>query len=327
MSSRCPLLPIKVWIWLLLLVCRGYAYIYKNANISEKACLDFNSGASRAAQAGLENVYVCPADGIARAICQESMALKNVSSVVQSTLKWDDVVIYMLMGPGKARLGTEVEAFLWWMPLMLEPIDIVVVGDACPPSDPINCTDKVATHVKNFKEKFGQHRYHIVRAYSTDAGYKILSCKLRTGAQLIYSLFPTKTVYFKIDLDSIIFPKRLMSFIQTLDAVSPAGTPWYFGTIVESGMSLLLCGRENAHLGNVAKGGLCYGQGGAGYGLNNVAMKALASSPRCNATAGGVMDTAPEDTFVAGRMYDVFRLVVTHCGGFRYVKSFRQACC
>ena len=319
MPSQGPTFLFHTWIWLVLLVDHGYAYIYKNANISEKACIDFNSGASRAAQAGLENVFVCPADGIARVICQESMALKNVSSVVQSTLKWDDVVIYMLMGPGKARLGTEVEAYLWWMPLMLEPIDIVVVGDACPPSDPINCTDKVATHVKNFKEKFSQHRYHIVRAYSTDAGYKILSCKLRTGAQLIYNLFPTKTVYFKIDLDSIIFPKRLMSFMQTLDAVSPPGTPWYFGTIVESGMSLLLCGRENAHLGNVEKGGLCYGQGGAGYGLNNVAMKALASAPRCNATAGGVMDTAPEDTFVAGRMYDMFRLVVTHCGGFRYV--------
>jgi hypothetical protein len=81
-------------------------------------------------------------------------------------------------------------------------------------------------------------------------------------------------------------------------------------------MSLLLCGRENAHRGNVQKGGLCYAQGGGGYGLNNVAFKVLADAPRCNATVGSALDTSPEDTFVAGRMWDTFGMVVMHCGGF-----------
>lgn len=301
-------------IWFLFIPATSY--IYKNKNITEQACADFNTGAARAAQAGLENVFVCPADGIARAICQESIALKNVSSIQQSQLKWDDMVLYMLMGPGKARLGTEVEAFMWWMPLLIDPVDIVVVGDACPLTNPVNCTDKVATHVKNFREKFTQHRFHIVRVFPTDAGYHILSCKLRTGAKLIYELFPQKTVYFKLDLDTIIFPRRLMNFVQTLDAVSPPGAPWYFGTVVESGMSLLLCGQENINRGNMLKGGLCYAQGGGGYGLNGVAFQVLAGAPRCNATAGTPLDTSPEDTFVAGRMWDTFGMVVMHCGGF-----------
>jgi hypothetical protein len=312
------MLPRRCWfaLQILALFCTAIdAYVYKNANISERACTDFNTGAAVAAAAGFENVFVCPADGIARAICQERLLTKNATDVVPSTLKWDDVVLYMLMGPNKARVGSEVEAFMWWVPLMTDPVDIVVVGDACPAATP-NCTDKVANHVRNFREKFPIHRFHVVRAHPTDSGYNILSCKMRTGANLIYNQFPQKTVYFKLDLDTIVFPRRLLSFLQTLDAVSVPGAPWYFGTIVESGMSLLLCGREAANKGNLAKGGLCYAQGGAGYGLNNVAMKVLAEAPRCNTTAGAAPDTAPEDTFVAGRVWDAFQATVVHCGGF-----------
>jgi hypothetical protein len=67
-------------------------------------------------------------------------------------------------------------------------------------------------------------------------------------------MFPHKKIYFKLDTDTIIFPKRLMTFFHTLNAVVDDTKPVYFGTVVESGMGMLLCGRDWANKGNVAKG-------------------------------------------------------------------------
>lgn len=212
--------------------------------LRDQGCADFNKGAAQAALAGLENVFVCPADGISGKICADSYPLKqNISLITQSHLIWNDTLIYLLMGP-----KSKTEAFLWWLPLMTEPLDIVIVADACPPLQP-DCSDAVTTNVKMFQEKFPILNFHLIRSFQHDTGYKILSCKLRTGAALIYKQFPKKKIYFKIDTDTIIFPKRLLSFIHTIDSVSEPSAPLYFGTVVESGMGLILCGREWTHLG------------------------------------------------------------------------------
>jgi hypothetical protein len=58
----------------------------------EHMCSDFNRGSAQAALAGIENTFVCPADGYARKICAELYPLKNVTTVVQSQLKWYDIV-------------------------------------------------------------------------------------------------------------------------------------------------------------------------------------------------------------------------------------------
>ena len=78
-------------------------------------------------------------------------------------------------------------------------------------------------------------------------------------------------------------------------------------------MRLLLCGRNWANIGNTDKGGLCYAQGGAGYGLNNVAMRLLASAPRCDDQSP---DFSPEDTFTAMRVFSGNSTTVVHCAGF-----------
>jgi len=119
-----------------------------------------------------------------------------------------------------------------------------------------------------------------------------------------------------MDTDSILFPRRFFQFLNTLESVSNSTlNPLYFGTVVESGMNLLLCGRFWVNEGNVQKGGLCYGQGGAGYGLNNLAMEAMAGAPLCSSL--DKPDETPEDVFTALRVYNIFRSVVIHCGGFR----------
>ena len=97
--------------------------------------------------------------------------------------------------------------------------------------------------------------------------------------------------------------------------------PIYFGAVRESGGNLLLCGTiavTKTH-GDRSKGGLCYAQGGAGYGLNNRAMAIMAASPACTDELNqnkSTRDTTPEDAYTALRMYEVGGINVIHCGGF-----------
>eukprot|EP01036_Dinobryon_divergens_P023668 gene23668-32041_t len=100
---------------------------------------------------------------------------------------------------------------------------------------------------------------------------------------------------------------------------------------------LIWLNEEN--VGNEQKGGLCYGAGGAGYGLNNVAMKAVAqlaltkaaSVPACAYPGPNYgPDYSAEDFFIAFVMYRAFsNAVLLHCEGFRsgpeeksYIKKY-----
>lgn len=91
--------------------------------------------------------------------------------------------------------------------------------------------------------------------------------------------------------DTVVFPRRLMKFLRTLDAITPAETvPLYFGTVKHLHKYTVLCsemGLINGTVPSYAKNGklegtpICYAQGGAGYGLNNVAMRIFANTTLC----------------------------------------------
>lgn len=89
-----------------------------------------------------------------------------------------------------------------------------------------------------------------------------------------------------------------------------------------SGGSLLLCGNlpQTQVQGDTSKGGLCYAQGGAGYGLNNAGMRIAASASPCTEAGNAnkeTRDTSPEDTFTAMQIYNQGNKTnVIHCGGF-----------
>jgi hypothetical protein len=288
----------------------------------DRACADFNHAAANAASVGLYNVYVCPKDGIANVACQESFPLKPVKEISQEQATSADYLLYMLIGP-----NSNMDSFNWWLQFVTHEhqdhyVELVFVGDSCP-DDVKHCEDRTWEIQKQYKESYPtQLRTSIVRCHSSDNGYTILSCKLRTGMKRIYEEYPDKKFYFKIDTDSLFFPRRFLSFMSTMMATTDyENIPLYFGAVVESGMDLLLCGRQWETEGNVKKGGLCYGQGGAGYGLNNKAMHAMATVvPNCTTEtpfAKSFDGQSPEDVFTALSMYKLFNISIIHCGGFR----------
>lgn len=302
------------------------------------SCADYNFGAVHAAKAGLQNVYMCPQkSGV---VCNESFPIKDFSSISQSHLKWKDVIFSVLVGT-----GSSTDAFFWWISFINEEMDLVLLGDACTDKNQTFCNDHVHNMQRKIHDNHPRIRAHVIRSNQSDAGYTRLSCKIRTVFSKVYEKFPTRKYYFKIDTDTVIFPRHFFSFLNTLDSFSNSSNPIYFGTLLDSQVNpnLLMCGKKiwlnEENVGNEQKGGLCYGAGGAGYGLNNVAMKAVAqlaltkaaSVPACAYPSPNYNpDYSAEDFFIAFVMYRAFNnAVLLHCEGFRsgpeekpYIKKY-----
>ena len=283
--------------------------------VGQARCADFNHGVTHGALAELHHAFVCPADdGIAGKYCTDKFPMRSARDVMQSNLNSKDVIFFILIGPNSG-----VDPLIWWLQLVKESIDLVFVADACS-GGATECQDSATSVAERITKEHPLVHTHVVRSLPSDSGYKILSCKLRTGQKLIYEMFPTRKYFFKIDTDTIVFPHRLMNFLNTLESIAENGhnTPLYFGTMVESGIPQLLC--KHSTVGSSwefqeANASLCYCQGGAGYGLSNVVMKHLAGVPSC---ANSAPSDLPEDLYTALEVYNTFNHTVgIHCGGFR----------
>ncbi len=336
--------------WISIITCCLYVAFARLE--TERACADYNYAAAAATMAGLDHVYVCPHDNIHQHHCKEKFPLKDPIDIKKSSINLHDLLFYMMVGP-KSRLNV----LKWWIRFLKKGAEIVLISDYCPDdvtsidnskvgynNGQSTCLINLNATIAELTEVNKRVRYHIVHVLKNDIGYNRLSCKLRTGIKAIYNKFPNKKYYFKIDTDTIVFPTRLIHFINVLDAVHNnnksyqtesqnnddrdihGGKGLYFGTVVESGMNLLLCGRDWKNTGNVQKGGLCYAQGGAGYGLNNVAMKTLSEAHECSQVnniddATAIQDeyliTGYEDVFVGIMMWKMLNITVIHCSGFR----------
>lgn len=285
--------------------------------VGKAHCADFNNAMRGATFSQLKRPFVCPHDGIAGKYCSDSFLTRPSRDVTQSNLLWQEVVFYVLIGP-----KSNVDALLWWLQLVKEPIDMVFVADACQNGNTVSdgvCTDAATAIVGRIAKEHTIVRTHLVRSLPADSGYSILSCKLRTGQKLVFNLFPDRKYYFKFDTDTILFPRRLMNFLNTIDSIAEFGynSPLYFGTMVESGIPQLLCKHHSAGTNWKYLDGesICYCQGGAGYGLSHLLMKHMAGVKSC---ADSVPSDLPEDLFTALEVYNNFNHTVPiHCGGFR----------
>lgn len=298
------------WLLLLLILTPFAAFIFaQQATVGvESACADFNHGAAQAVRAGLPAPFICPKDGIAKVHCDESFPVRNFSDIVVRHVNTSDIVMYLVVGP-----TSKWDALRWWIALVQMPIDLVLVADHC-----VGAADTCSDHAMQIHDEIERLNplvhMHIIRGEPQDSGYPRLTCKVRTGMRKTFELFPDRKYYLKLDTDTIIFPRRLLRFLSAFDSVAAADTqPLYFGTVVESGMNMLLCGHSWSQVGDVAKGGICYAQGGAGYGLNHIAMRSIAALPPCSQKHP---DQTPEDVFTALNLYDRLGVKVIHCGAF-----------
>ena len=201
---------------------------------------------------------------------------------------------------------------------MSEPIQVFFMADACPLGLADVCPDLAWRAATEIQKENPLVTIQILRASPWEKTYDKLFCKVRTCFSKLYRQYPNKKYYFKIDTDTILLPLRFFQFVNTLMMIAEdVGYPHYFGTITESGSGRLLCGDRPkwAALGPTHKGGLCFGQGGAGYGLNNQAMKLLTSND--TGCSRNTEELWPEDVYTALQLYRTANVTIMHCSGFR----------
>lgn len=297
-------------------------------------CYDFNKGISNYANATntlMSMYYMCPDyDGIDSNACKYAIPTRT-TYIPKVTIQFSDIVIVMTIG-GSKRDRDFVRH--WWLDLIPKNVslNIVLIADSCdrtndwlnntcPTTDPANIfrNDLYEKHIEN------DHNITIIRVQGiSDVGYFRLACKVLTGFQIIYELYPTKKYYFKIDDDAIVFPKRLLNFLNTLHTVAEPEKPLYFGNIMNDHKHFLLCNDfslNETNNGTVHKApdienmtGICYAQGGA-YGLNNYALRNFQNTVLC--TPDMDCEVSGEDAYVGFKIYRESRRFVIQCEGFQ----------
>lgn len=176
------------------------------AQHKEVECANFMSSSYHLQK--IDNAWQCNKhDGIAGVFCRKPVQLRsNISDIsksklIDSSLKWDSVLIYMLA-------GHQVKSFIfqWWLQFLSPElnIDLALIAEACPPQQrdpsPVSCNDSAQAFVNTFKDSHKNIRFHIERAqHSVDTGVARLACKIATGMKKLFSAFPLKKYFFKID--------------------------------------------------------------------------------------------------------------------------------
>lgn len=298
-------------------------------------CFDFNNAAAQAVHAGLTNVYSCPNDNIAER-CNADHPLKQIWEISESDLRFNDIVIYLAFSPKSVHREILIE---WWLQFFSpakedERLDIVLIGDACDGGDH-DCTDFVTDFAKRLSSKHQHVQAHVVRGLEHDKGYGRLACKVVTGMIKVLDLFPSKRYYIKIDDDTVLIPRHLLNFLKTLDASTPQSEPLYFGSLLSDHGNHILCDGHGVDYWNqtsdtITK--LCYGQGGAGYGFNNLAFRGFNTTVwNWPCTPDLDLEREDEDAYMAFRFFKEFKAKVVHCGGewtiFGTVKSVTATVC
>ena len=183
-----------------------------------------------------------------------------------------------------------------------EVVDVALISDTCFPGKRLNefvhskihseidedplCRDHVHEFVESFRNIVPNIHIKIFRVYPEGGlTYTSRICKTNIGISKVYEEFPSKRYYFKMDLDTLLFSKRFLNFINTVESVTNPSTPLFIGQATEH-----MFGGNN----------LVYANGGNGYGFNNIAMAKMAVRINCKYRG------KHEDGVSACRYYNLF---------------------
>ena len=275
-------------------------------------CLDFNSAADALSESlklrGLErNTLHCERTEK----CKERVPTIPSNKVTISNLTFHDVGFYVL-----THNGASWYYFEFWMQLIPRDveIDIALIADKCENSAHSNsgpltsiylldedraCMDRTHMLASEYHRKNPNIKLRIIRVtWDSRLKSKVsLSCKSTVGAARFFKAVPHKKYYFKMDMDAILFPMRLLNFLITLDSTAVPGLPIHFGHALPFPHIFRQGHPDHTDRSNQAY----YCQGGSGYGFNNVAMTRLALS-----TSNCTLHTWNEDTHISCRYHHLF---------------------
>lgn len=233
--------------------------------------------------------------------------LKPIESIQLSSLTWSDITIFAIAYDTPDFRFLKLS--LHQIPNHFQGVlDVALISDTCHPEKRLNettlptnsqdyifhgdfdedpfCRDHAHELVVHFTKIKTNVRIKVVRVNPCgELTANTRNCKTVVGMSKVFETFPSKRYYFKIDLDTIIYLRRFINFINTIDSVTDPTTPLYIGQATES------MTKDRFHF---------YANGGNGYGFNNIAMQKMATRTNCKYLGKA------EDGLVACRFYNFF---------------------
>ena len=294
------------------LLHRNQEWVFEKENYNPMRCAESHQLSKLAIQAKIDPkvVYICPL-AVSKV---ENKCITPVTNLLSTNVRHrlvapKDVVVFMVIG---TKCTTDqVPALFWWLALLdaEKPetrltSEVVIIADNCAGDSSVSadynaflpgvCKDKVFNLIQSLKNQFLTITFHLTRISYNHR--KNLAVKNYYAMRNLFRVMPEKKIYFKIDYDTILFPRRLKNYINTLASTTDMdNVPLYFGT-------------THDYLPYT----LTWAQGGAGYGLNNKAMKKF------------VLSDVPTDHFGYGTSedYNLWKVLsqadvtLLHCAGF-----------
>ena len=274
--------------------------------IGGQGCYDFDDAVKAVKQLYPKRItYECGSLDIQR--CEKSpYPFKSKEAIQLSTLTWSNItIIAIAYDTNDFRF---LKLSLHQIPTQFQGVlDIVLVSDTCFPSKRLNETEPATSLDNRFHSEFDEDplcrdhvheqvvhiskirnniRIKIVRVNPCgDLTFYTRNCKTVIGMSKVYEMYPEKRYYFKVDLDSIIYLRRFINFINTVDSVTDPTVPLYIGQATESLTS------DKLHF---------YSNGGNGYAFNNIAMQKMAARIHCKYPGKA------EDGVMGCRFYNLF---------------------
>lgn len=230
---------------------------------------------------------------------------KSKDNIEIANLTWSNVTLFIIAYDTQELKFLKYSLHQIFTNKQSEVIEIALVSDTCFIEKRLNdsssfhspihsqidedpyCRDHVHLFVLAFRHIVPNIRFRIFRVHPVGgaASFHSRNCKTVIGMSKVYEYFPFKRYYFKLDLDTLLFSRRFLNFINTVESVTVPSIPLYFGSAFEH-----ILDQKNP----------VYSYGGGGYGFNNVAMKKMAVRTNCEYKGKN------EDSLVACRYYHLF---------------------
>lgn len=281
-------------------------------------CVSFNEGAAAAAREGILDVFTCAADEISLNRCADPMPVKEGQSIRPKQVTWSDVVIMVDAGS-----FSDTEALRWWVQMVTEPLTMVLIDAPCggdlrglhTQHTDMEHSSECDRSVVHLKKMLLMTRKQLqiaivqppVTALSDDPAYmgSQRTYRLLYGLLIASQLMSTKKFVFKLDADTILFPRRFFDFLSTLNTIVPVPLePVYFGTLRKGGVETGAASRVdtavdgpetngsvpleatpaaqgddgsnmNCGYSSTARSTVCYADDASGFGLNTVALQVI----------------------------------------------------
>ena len=199
-------------------------------------CIDFTALSMLAFRAGVSSdaVFVCPVSTKASPnLCTgSSQAIeKDVFNVRQQVLGFDMIVLFSIVKSDKLNDDAKLN---WWLPFLNDEClasgvvaNVIFVLDSCSLAN-VACAKMMSPFIHKLMNQFKAIRFHLLRL---NVNYKDSSgIILRSTARALISKYPHVHYFFRVDWDALLLPSHLLSFLNTLNAVSRSSSlPISFG--------------------------------------------------------------------------------------------------